>query len=100
MFQNKRYITKGFQTTIPLTTQLILFHMLDGIKNTHHLDYLQVFELSIEHRNGIDLQRIVLSQEKPARSKTTYFPLKELVTAKVFVIDDGDHHTFLLAEEY
>ena len=90
----------GFRNLIPLTTQLILLHMIDSIKNTYHLDYLQVFELSIEHRDGNDLQKIVLSQEKPARSKTTYFPLEKMVTAKVFVIDDGDHHTFLLADEY
>lgn len=100
MFQNKRYITKGFQNLIPLTTQLILFHMIDSIKNTYRLDYLQVIQLSIEHRDGNDLQKIVLSQEMPKRSKTTYFPLKEMITAKVFVIDDEDHHTFLLAEEY
>ncbi len=100
MFENPRFVTKGFQSSIPITTQLILFHMLDSIKHTHRLDYLQVFTLSIEKQDGQNLQKIVLSQEKPPRSKVCLFPLENPVAAKIFVIDDYDHHTFLLAEEY
>ncbi len=100
MFSNPRYITKGFQNNIPVETQLILFNLLDSVKNSHENDYLQVFDLSIEPHNRLNLQKIVHSQEKPIWSKTVFYPLKDLVTAKIFVIDDGDHHTFLLANEY
>lgn len=100
MFHNPRYITKGFQNTIPVETQLILFHMIDSIKDAHKLDYLQVFDLTVEKYGNLNLQKIVQSQEQPTWSKTVYYPLENLVTAKVFVIDDEDHHTFLLANEY
>lgn len=100
MFDNPRYITKGFQNTIPIETQLILFYLLDSAKGTHQLDYLQVFSLSIEKHGPHDLQKIVYSQEQPKWSKTVYSPVKDPVTAKVFVIDDKSHHTFLLADEY
>lgn len=100
MFHNPCYMTRGFQNTIPIETQLILFHMIDSIKNTHKVDYLQAFTLTVEKRGHLNLQKIVQSQEQPTWSKTVYYPLENLVTAKVFVIDDEDHHTFLLADEY
>ena len=100
MFNNPRFITKGFQTTIPIETQLILFNLLDSAKHARELDYLQVFDLSIEAHNHLNLQKIVQSQEQPVWDRTVYYPLKNLVSTKIFVIDDGDHHTFLLADEY
>jgi hypothetical protein len=101
VFDNPRYITKGFQNTIPIETQLILFYLLDSTKNAHKLDYLQVFDLTDKKLNhNRNLQKIILSQEQPKWSKTVYYPVKDIVTAKVFVIDDEDHHTFLLADEY
>ena len=100
MFENPRYITKGFQNVIPADTQLILFYLLDHAKTSHELDYLQVFDLSAEKHTHLTLQKIILSQEQPRWSRTVYYPVKNVVAAKVFVIDDEDHHTFLLADEY
>lgn len=101
MFDNPRYFTKGFQNTIPLKTQFILFYLLNGTKNTRELDYLQVFNLTVQKLNhNRNLQKIIHLQEQPKWSKTVYYPVKNPVTAKVFVIDDEDHHTFLLADEY
>lgn len=100
MFDNPRYITKGFQNTIPIETQLILFYLLDSAKGTHQFDYLQVFSLTVEKHGPQNLQKVVYSQEQPKWSKTVYYPVKNPVSAKVFAIDDEDHHTFLLADEY
>lgn len=100
MFDNPRYITKGFQNTIPMETQLILFYLLNDAKITHMLDYLQVFTLTAEKHGPRNLQKIVHSQEQPEWSKTVYYLVENVVTAKVFAIDDEDHHTFLLADEY
>ena len=99
MFNNPRYLTKGFQSAVPLMTQFVLFHMIDHSKNTRKFDYLQVFTLSVESHGGQAVQKIVHSQEQPIWSKTSLFPLENPITAKIYVIDDGDHHTFLLAEE-
>jgi len=100
MFNNPRYITSGFQSTIPLATQLILFQMINNLKVVKHTDYLQVFTLSVENHEGRAVQKIVHTQEEPLVTNTYFFPLEPFVSAKVFVIDDEDHHTFLLAEEY
>ena len=92
-----RYITKGVEEQVPLVLMMIMWGMIDR-KNQHtELDYLQVFTLSSE--NGV--QSIIHEQEQPKPFKDSY-TLEMLTTfsGKVFVIDDGDHETMLLAEEY
>ena len=59
-------------------------------------DYLQVFKLSVV--NGI--QRVEHKQEVPEYQNTYSVLVANPVDAKIFVIDDGDYSTMLLAEEY
>ena len=95
MFQSEKYLTQGVNAEIPLMLQLVMWKMISDIPAEK--DYLQVFRLSGE--NGI--QTIIHEQEQPAYKKIVSFQWPEaVVTQKVFVIDDGDHCTMLLAEEY
>ncbi len=95
MFKNARYATRGINAEIPLALQLILWKMIDEMEVAQK-DYLQVFTLSTE--NGE--QKIIHEQEQPDYRKEYVFSTDRLVNAKIFVIDDGDHSTMLLAEEY
>ena len=95
MFKNPRYATRGINAEIPLALQLILWKMIDEMEVARK-DYLQVFILSTE--NGE--QKIIHEQEQPDYRKEYVFSGDCLVNAKIFVIDDGDHSTMLLAEEY
>lgn len=97
MFENKRYVTKGFQDTIPLELQLTIFQLIDELKMKGKMDYLQVFDLTGE--SGL-IQRIEHRSESPEYKKRYRVAILQPVTAKVFVIDDGDHTTAMLAEEY
>ncbi|MGN1106936.1 MAG: BREX system Lon protease-like protein BrxL, partial [Huintestinicola sp.] len=95
MFKSERYLTQGVNAAIPIVLQLVMWKMISDIPAEK--DYLQVFRLSGE--NGI--QTIIHEQEQPAYKKIVSFQWPEaVVTQKVFVIDDGDHCTMLLAEEY
>jgi hypothetical protein len=101
MFDNDRYITRGIQQQIPLELQPLLWNYIDALKKQcKEMDYLQVFELTADRADDIFFQKIEHSQEVPAYSKTYIVFAKEMVSAKVFAIDDGDHSTMLLAEEY
>ena len=60
-------------------------------------DYLQVFRLSVSDKGT---QRIVHEQEEPEYRKEYDIQVDTPINAKVYVIDDGDHCTMLLAEEY
>lgn len=91
----KRYLTRGVDSEIPLEIQIFMWERIDRMPEPK--DYLQVFRLT--EQNG--LQVIHHTSEQPEYSMTYILPtLTKAVTAKVYVIDDGEHCTMLLAEEY
>ena len=95
MFTSPRYATRGVTTTVPLMLQIILWDLIDSMEVAEK-DYLQVFK--IECRKGCTV--VTHSQEIPAYEKVFYFTFDLGFTGKIYVIDDGDHSTMLLAEEY
>ena len=96
MFDNKHCLTRGIDAEIPPITQLLLWQLIRARRmEGAELDYLQVFELSED--NGA--QKIIHAQEQPPYQGEAVLIGVEPVTAKVYVIDDGDHSTMLLSEE-
>ncbi len=94
MFSNQRYITRGVQAEIPLELQIFMWECIDRMPKPK--DYLQVFTFKSV---GI-LQKIVHTSEQPEYCMNYFIPYSKPITAKVYVIDDGDHSTMLLSEEY
>ena len=94
MFKNSRYLTKGVQENISLELQIFIWDCIDNLSEPK--DYLQVFNLSVVD----SLQRIIHSTEEPEYKKEYLMPSDNPITEKIYVIDDGDHSTMLLAEEY
>ena len=94
MFHNPRYLTRGIDSHVPKDLQLTLWSMID--LNEGEKDYLQVF--SIECCKGCTV--ITHSQGVPVYEKVFYFTFDLGFTGKIYVIDDGDHSTMLLADEY
>lgn len=94
MFNNQRYATRGIIEEIPVLTQIFLWNIIDTMPEPK--DGFQVFKLS--ERSG--LQVIEHHQEIPEYCKDYEIKVDEVVTAKIFAIDDGTHSTMLLAEEY
>lgn len=94
MFQNKRFLTRNVQAEIPIELQLFLWNCIDQLPEER--DYFQVFALK-----EIDgKQHIHHFSEQPEYSKEYQISTEKPITAKVYVIDDTDHSTMLLAEEY
>ena len=95
MFQNNRYLTRGVDAEIPIELQLLMWESLNDIPEPK--DYFQILRLFV--LNGI--QCIEHEQEQPPYKRKYLLPtFKNPITAKVYIIDDGDHSTMLLAEEY
>jgi hypothetical protein len=99
MFDNPRYITRGVQAEIPLELQLLLWSMVDTM-DAPEKDYLQVFKLEHVFRESKAVQKITHSQEVPPYKAEHFVSISEPFTKKVFIIDDDDHTTMLLADEY
>lgn len=101
MFDNDRYITKGIDTKIPIELQLFLWNCIDILKEQRkELDYLQVFELTKQIVDDVFYQKIEHRQEVPEYKQTYKIVDKEIVEAKIFVIDNGSYSTMMIAEEY
>lgn len=95
MFKNNRYITRWIQSRIPHDTQRLLWYLID-VLDIPEVDSFQFFTLTIED----DKQKIIHKQEQPEYSVELLVEVSEPVSEKVYVIDDGEHSTMLLAEEY
>ena len=94
MSETKRYLTCGVDSTIPLEIQLFLWECVERMPAPK--DYLQVFEL----KPVGSLQSITHSSEEPEYHMEYLLPSDTPITEKLYIIDDGDHSTMLLAEEY
>ena len=94
MVSNQRYLTKGVQVDIPFELQLFMWECINHMPEER--DYFQVFDLDILDGK----QHIRHSSEQPEYSQDYMIGFEEPVNQKVYVIDDGDHSTMLLAEEY
>ncbi len=105
MFDGPTYTTQGILQTLPMPVIWTIWGLiLERKQNGANLDYLQVFNLSRDTDNseGNDFQIIEHTQEQPEHTATHRLSVakSQVVTAKVFVIDDTSHCTMLLADEY
>ena len=91
----KKYITSGIAVRVPVWLQNLLWHMRDMMQ-VERRDYLQVFNLS----RSDGTQTIIHTQEQPDYRKVLVVPAADAVTEKVYIIEENDHVTMLLAEEY
>lgn len=94
MFQNPHYITEGINQTFPSEMRSELWLMVARLPEPK--DYLQIFRFFIKEGK----QMVKHEQEKPPYEGLFCFTSSKPVEATVYIIDDGDHSTMLLAQEY
>ena len=104
MFEpESRYVTCGINDELPGEIQMMLWLAIDSVRvlTDNKLDYLQVFTFK---KISDDVLEVRHEQEQPARVWVHHTGYKDsyrhFIGEKVYVIDDGDHSTMLLAEEY
>ena len=94
MTETNRYLTCSVDSTLPLELQLFLWECVDRLPEPK--DYLQVFEL----KPSETMQSITHSSEQPEHHMEYLIPSDVPITEKLYIIDDRDHSTMLLANEY
>ena len=94
MTETNRYLTCGVDNTIPLELQLFLWECVDRLSEPK--DYLQVFEL----KPVGSMQSITHTSEEPEYHMEYLIPSDAPIAEKLYIIDDVDHSTMLLASEY
>ena len=95
-FEGQRYLTKGIQEYIDIPLQITLWRLIEKLEI--EVDYLQVFEIEQLPNSQV---RITHRQEEPEyESSTIVTGVIPVNVLKIFVIDDYEYSTMLLAEEY
>ena len=100
--KDNRYVTKGVNDEVDIRLQLIMWSMIDKLKDEGNveLDYLQVFKLRREGNKILINQ----SQEVPEYSCTYEIEIEDVQIddeIKVYVIDSGEEFsTMLFPGEY
>ena len=93
----KRYLTHGINEQIPINIQLFCWQCYDAAKVTGNYDYLQVFELK---QLDEQTQQVEHRQEVPEYKQIYYLKSTNPINQKIFIIEESEYATMLLAEEY
>ncbi|MFC5735897.1 DUF960 family protein [Cytobacillus gottheilii] len=100
MFEPKQvYITKGVQESVKPE---IITGMMDSImefKKNIVVDYLQVFDIAVS-QNGKTTYVEHSQEEPPCRKQLMISNISNKFVGQIFIIDDGNCITVMLAEEY
>ena len=99
--KDNRYVTRGVNDEVDIRLQLIMWSMIDKLKDEGNveLDYLQVFKIRKKGKEIVISQ----SQEVPEYSCTYEIELEDIQIddeIKVYVIDSGEYSTMLFPSEY
>ena len=96
-FSGSRYVTSGVAENFPIELQVVE-QMREKVSG--QLDYLQVFEIVTEVKGQKKFLHIYHMQECPEAKLEYFIPTDVEVNGRAYLIDDVDHITLLLAEEY
>ena len=98
-----RYATANLVNQLPEDLQRLLWAILDTfLSEMKGVDYLQVFELSIEIRSGKPMQNIQHRQEvPPLQRKIGLFQVTKPYKGTVWIyLDFEGHQTMMLLEDW
>ena len=99
--KDNRYVTRGVNDEVDIRLQLIMWSMIDKLKDEEsvEVDYLQVFKIRKKDSKVVINQ----SQEVPEYSCTYEIEIEDIQIGdeiKVYVIDSGEYSTMLFPSEY
>ena len=99
--KDNRYVTRGLNEEVDIRLQLIMWSMIDKLKDEGNveLDYLQVFRIRKDSNKVVINQ----SQEVPEYLCTYEIEIEDIQIEgeiKVYVIDSGEYSTMLFPSEY
>ena len=98
--KQNRYVSREANSVIDIRLQLIMWNLIDELKEKKEVDYLQIFRISKEDDKKIIIEH---EQEVPKYKEKYSIELSDIkITGaiKVYVIDSVDYSTMILAEDY
>lgn len=100
--KGKRYTNRGVNADVDIRLQILMWGLIDKLKENKSLqvDYLQVFNICKKD------YRILLEHTQEVAEYKKLYEIKNMgdieieEKLKLFVIDDVEYSTMLLAQEY
>ena len=97
--QENRYVSRRVNETVPMQFQILLWSMIDSLKEKKELDYLQIFRLKVKNNKVlIEHEQEVPPYKEKYEIEKAKFPID--YDMKIYVIDSVDYSTMIFAEEY
>ena len=99
MFNGKKYVSRQANEIVPIEIQILMWSMIDELKEKIKVDYLQIFRLKKKDN------KLIVEHEQEVPPYKEQYELQEKHISiehdvKVYVIDSVDYSTMILAEEY
>ena len=100
MFKKEnRYVSREANEAIDIILQLIIWNLIDELKQKKEVDYLQIFRLKKKE------DRVIIEHEQEVPPYKEQYELRENNISiehdiKIYVIDSTDYSNMILAEEY
>ncbi len=98
--KENRYVSREANSVIDIRLQLIMWNLIDELKEKKEVDYLQIFRISKE-----DDKKIIIDheQEVPKYKEKYVVELSDIEingVIKIYVIDSNEYSTLILASDY
>ncbi|AQR98212.1 DUF960 family protein [Clostridium saccharoperbutylacetonicum] len=100
MFNGKKYVSREANEIVPIEIQVLMWSMIDELKEKTKVDYLQIFKISKHDDESISIEH---KQEIPTYENRILVELEGVEIKgiiKIYVIDSVEYSTMILAEEY
>lgn len=100
MFEKEnRYVSRQVNEVIPIQLQILMWSMIDSLKEKKKLDYLQIFRLKVKgNKVVIEHEQEIPPYKEKYEVEKAKFPIES--DMKLYIIDNIDYCTMILAEEY
>lgn len=102
MFDNKRFVTRGIDSEVSLSIQILIWQMIDNLKRKKNkIDYLQKFKVTYSDK----FIKIEQSSTEPKYENTFEFHTVSVgmavteQTYTVWVIDDSENTVMMFPDE-
>lgn len=97
--QENRYISRQVNESVPIQLQILMWSMIDSLKEKKKLDYLQILRLKVKgNKVLIEHEQEVPQYKEKYEVEKIKFPIEH--DMKLYVIDSVDYSTMIFAEEY
>jgi hypothetical protein len=96
-----KYATSSVVSKVGVDLQIILWELITKWKNENvKLDFLQIYELSVEYAGGEVFQKVSHRQAEPSKAETYYYKtIRHPIDAVIWVVSNEGEAKMMFSNE-